>query len=363
MIGVFASAVGLGARRRARAAAALGAARASGSRCRKASLVVLGRTVLASARRRHRRDDARGGRPGDPRRAHVADRRDHRPARPTEVPTPSTAAGRSPASLDHCWSASAIGIYGFSADLDVQQRGRDHVPRRLRDLPRARRVRTADRPPALERDRPAAARAVRRHRDAGPRQRDAEPAPDVRDRGRADRRARARRARRDLRRLAEDVGPRRARPTCGPTTSSPRRSSPASRPRSRTGSASVPGVKRAVAFRWGDVRIDGNDETVNGANTAGLDDVLNLKFVAGDAVGSTERRDPDLGPRRRRATARRSATGSRSSSRRSGRSELRVAGHLRDPPVLGCVPDRLHRVQATCSTASSAATSRTRCST
>ena len=47
-----------------------------------------------------------------------------------------------------------------------------------------------------------------------------------------------------------------------------------------------PGVKSAVAFRWGDARINGNDETVNGANIAGLADVLNLKFVAGDASGA-----------------------------------------------------------------------------
>jgi putative ABC transport system permease protein len=48
--------------------------------------------------------------------------------------------------------------------------------------------------------------------------------------------------------------------------------------------AHVPGVQRAVAFRWGDVRINGNDETVNGAN-AGLDDVLNLEYVSGNASG------------------------------------------------------------------------------
>jgi putative ABC transport system permease protein len=47
----------------------------------------------------------------------------------------------------------------------------------------------------------------------------------------------------------------------------------------------VPGVQRSVAFRWGDARINGNDETVNGANIAGLDDVLNLKYVAGGAGG------------------------------------------------------------------------------
>jgi putative ABC transport system permease protein len=47
----------------------------------------------------------------------------------------------------------------------------------------------------------------------------------------------------------------------------------------------VPGVKTAVAFRWGDVRINGNEETVNGSDPAGLDDVLNLKYVSGDAKG------------------------------------------------------------------------------
>lgn len=46
----------------------------------------------------------------------------------------------------------------------------------------------------------------------------------------------------------------------------------------------VSGVQQAVAFRWGDVRINGNDETVNGADIAGLDDVLNLKLVAGNAA-------------------------------------------------------------------------------
>ena len=48
----------------------------------------------------------------------------------------------------------------------------------------------------------------------------------------------------------------------------------------------IPGVKSAVAFRWGDARINGNDETVNGANIAGLEDVLDLQFVAGDASGA-----------------------------------------------------------------------------
>ncbi len=55
-------------------------------------------------------------------------------------------------------------------------------------------------------------------------------------------------------------------------------------PEVATRAAGVPGVRRAVAFRWGDVRIDGNDETVNGASP-GLDDVLNLKYVSGDASG------------------------------------------------------------------------------
>jgi putative ABC transport system permease protein len=44
----------------------------------------------------------------------------------------------------------------------------------------------------------------------------------------------------------------------------------------------VPGVSRAVAFRWGDVRIKGNDETVNGADVRGLRDVIDLEMVAGD---------------------------------------------------------------------------------
>jgi putative ABC transport system permease protein len=49
--------------------------------------------------------------------------------------------------------------------------------------------------------------------------------------------------------------------------------------------AAIDGVQRAVSFRWGDARISDNDETVNGANVAGIDDVLNLKFVDGDASG------------------------------------------------------------------------------
>jgi putative ABC transport system permease protein len=44
----------------------------------------------------------------------------------------------------------------------------------------------------------------------------------------------------------------------------------------------VPGVDRAVAFRWGDVRINGNDETVNGADVRGLGDVIDLEMVAGE---------------------------------------------------------------------------------
>ncbi|MGZ6973176.1 MAG: ABC transporter permease [Acidimicrobiia bacterium] len=47
----------------------------------------------------------------------------------------------------------------------------------------------------------------------------------------------------------------------------------------------VPGVQDAVAFRWGDVRINGNDETMNGADGAGLDSVIDLKFVSGNASG------------------------------------------------------------------------------
>jgi putative ABC transport system permease protein len=49
--------------------------------------------------------------------------------------------------------------------------------------------------------------------------------------------------------------------------------------------AAIPGVERAVSFRWGDARISDNDETVNGANSTGIDDVLDLRFVAGDASG------------------------------------------------------------------------------
>jgi putative ABC transport system permease protein len=47
----------------------------------------------------------------------------------------------------------------------------------------------------------------------------------------------------------------------------------------------VPGVQRAVAFRWGDVRINGNDETVNGADIKGLEDVINLKLIGGRTRG------------------------------------------------------------------------------
>jgi putative ABC transport system permease protein len=50
----------------------------------------------------------------------------------------------------------------------------------------------------------------------------------------------------------------------------------------------IPGVRQAVAFRWGDARISGNDETVNGTNVDGLDEVLDLRFVAGDASGVTD---------------------------------------------------------------------------
>jgi putative ABC transport system permease protein len=49
--------------------------------------------------------------------------------------------------------------------------------------------------------------------------------------------------------------------------------------------AKVPGVEAAVAFRWGDVRIENHDETVNGANVGRLGDVLNMKYVAGNAAG------------------------------------------------------------------------------
>ncbi len=49
--------------------------------------------------------------------------------------------------------------------------------------------------------------------------------------------------------------------------------------------AKVPGVEAAVAFRWGDVRIENHDETVNGANVGRLGDVLDMKYVAGSAAG------------------------------------------------------------------------------
>ncbi len=48
----------------------------------------------------------------------------------------------------------------------------------------------------------------------------------------------------------------------------------------------IPGVQQAVAFRWGDARINGNNETVNGTNIAGLNDVLNLRFVSGGPAGA-----------------------------------------------------------------------------
>jgi putative ABC transport system permease protein len=49
--------------------------------------------------------------------------------------------------------------------------------------------------------------------------------------------------------------------------------------------AAIDGVERAVSFRWGDARISDNEETVNGATSRGLDDVLDLRFVAGDSSG------------------------------------------------------------------------------
>jgi putative ABC transport system permease protein len=49
--------------------------------------------------------------------------------------------------------------------------------------------------------------------------------------------------------------------------------------------AAIDGVDSAVSFRWGDARISDNDETVNGATNRGLEDVLDLRFVAGDASG------------------------------------------------------------------------------
>ena len=57
-----------------------------------------------------------------------------------------------------------------------------------------------------------------------------------------------------------------------PEVATASRRSRASRPRS--------------AFRWGDVRIDNHDETINGANVGQLNDVLNMKYVAGSASGA-----------------------------------------------------------------------------
>ena len=47
----------------------------------------------------------------------------------------------------------------------------------------------------------------------------------------------------------------------------------------------VPGVEQAVSFRWGDARISDNDETVNGTNARGIEDVIDLKLVDGSIAG------------------------------------------------------------------------------
>lgn len=49
--------------------------------------------------------------------------------------------------------------------------------------------------------------------------------------------------------------------------------------------AAIDGVEHAVSFRWGDARISDNDETINGANVVGIEDVLDLRLVDGDPSG------------------------------------------------------------------------------
>lgn len=49
--------------------------------------------------------------------------------------------------------------------------------------------------------------------------------------------------------------------------------------------AAVPGVRAAVALRFGDVRIKAFTETITGATTRGIDDVFDLSYVAGGARG------------------------------------------------------------------------------
>ncbi len=101
------------------------------------------------------------------------------------------------------------------------------------------------------------------------------------------------------------------------------------------------GCEQAVAFRWGDVRIDGNDETVNGANTAGLHDVIDLKYLAGSDRGVA---DGGILLSDREASSYQKKVGDELTiGFPVGAVPLRVVGIYSHASVHGRVPDRLHR--------------------
>ncbi|MGZ8734215.1 MAG: ABC transporter permease [Acidimicrobiia bacterium] len=52
--------------------------------------------------------------------------------------------------------------------------------------------------------------------------------------------------------------------------------------------AEVPGIKALVPLRFGDARIDVDNETITGANANGIDTVFNLEYVEGDSEGLAE---------------------------------------------------------------------------
>ena len=189
---------------RARQAAAVGAARLrrAGARPRRSWCCrARCRRVPIVGRRRH---DAGRDRPRDPRRAHAADRRDRRPARHEPAAVDGRARHRRRPRHRRRRRRSAPTASGARDRSTSRSRSRSSAASSSSSASWCSvRCARAVSPPCIGRPLPD---AVRHHRRARARQRDAQPAPHDGDRGGARRRTRARRAGRDLRRVAEGVG-------------------------------------------------------------------------------------------------------------------------------------------------------------
>ena len=107
----------------------------------------------------------------------------------------------------------------------------------------------------------------------------------------------------------------------------------------------TPGVASAVSFRFGDAEVGKNTETINGTSARGINDVLDLRFVAGSADDLT-RGGLLLSEKEATSYHRRVGQTLGIGFPRHGRAEPARRRDLQDPPIQWCVPDRLHRLEA-----------------